>query len=401
MNSNYSLRARWVLSMDGPALDGGVVSIANGRITSVGRGGEFPVQDLGDVVLMPGLINAHMHLEFSQLEQPLGTPGMPLSEWIRLVIADRKRSGRDASAAISQGMQESLRQGVTTLGEIATVAASAYATENVPQLVTFQEVIGFSAARTHSVLADLEERLENSPQNVRLGISPHAPYTVHPQLLEQLVNLAVKKNLPVAMHLAESPAELQLLTDNTGPFRDLLEERSMWDAEAIRKGSRPLDYLQVLARAPRALVIHGNYLETDEVSFLAEQRERMSVVYCSRTHAYFKHDPYPLQEMLAAGVQVVLGTDSRASNPDLSLFEELRFVFENFPSLTADKILSMGTLAAAQALGLADEVGSITVGKLANLTAVVCDANITNPAEAVLQSGGPPKLTSLRGRQFV
>ena len=96
---------------------------------------------------------------------------------------------------------------------------------------------------------------------------------------------------------------MSCLRDGTGPFQELLEERSMWDAEAIPRGSRPLDYLRMLAEAPRALVIHGNYLDAEERAFLAEHADRMSLVYCPRTHAYFGHPPYPLAELLAAGVQ--------------------------------------------------------------------------------------------------
>ncbi len=147
-----------------------------------------------------------------------------------------------------------------------------------------------------------------------------------PSFSINLSNLPVRTIVPVAMHLAESREELDLLRDGTGPFQDLLDERSMWDPQAIPLGSRPLDYLRMLADAPRALVIHGNYLDDEELAFLGANRERMSLVYCPRTHAYFFHPPYPLGRALAAGVHVALGTDSRASNPDLSLLEEMRFV---------------------------------------------------------------------------
>ena len=185
------------------------------------------------------------------------------------------------------------------------------------------------------------------------------------------------------MHLAESREELELLRDGTGPFRELLDERSMWDPQAIPRGSRPLDYLRMLADAPRALVIHGNYLDDEELAFLGANRERMSLVYCPRTHAYFFHPPYPLGRALAAGVHVALGTDSRASNPDLSLLEEMRFVMRSHPAIGPYSILHMGTLAGAEALGRDGQVGSIAVGKLANLVAVP----IPNDA-----SGGPEEL---------
>ena len=399
MNSEFSLRARWVLTMDGPPLDHGVVTIADGRIVGVcsQRAHAGPSDDLGDVVLMPGLVNAHTHLEFSQLEKPLGSSRVLLPAWVRLVIADRNRTGRDVAEAISLGLQESLRAGVTTVGEIATTHAKFYSNENAPQLVAFQEVIGFSAARTESVLVDVEQRLENCGASVRSGVSPHAPYTVHPQLLTQLVELAIAKKLPVAMHLAESREELQLLAGNDGPLRDLLEERSMWDAEAIVPGSRPLDYLKVLSRARRALVIHGNYLEPDEIRFLAEHRERMTVVYCPRTHAFFGHAPYPLQEMLAAGVRVVLGTDSRASNPDLSLLDEMRYVYRHHSGIRAEDVLAMGTSASASALGLDKAVGTITPGKQANLITVPCNVH-SSPTEDILQSDNFLSGTWLQGK---
>ena len=401
MNAKITLRARWVLPMDGPPLDGGYVTMAEGRIASVGRQ-QVPAssaEDLGDVVLMPGLVNAHTHLEFSQLEQPLGTAGIRLPEWIRLVIADRNRSGRDTAASISGGMRESLEQGVTTVAEIATASPAAYAAEMAPQLIAFQEVIGFSAARRASVLADVEQRLENCRGTVRLGISPHAPYSVHPQLFEELVDLAVEKNLPVAMHLAESQEEVQLLAGNSGPFRELLEEKSMWDNGAIPIGSRALTYLKILARAPRSLIIHGNYLVPEEFRLLAEHREKMAVVYCPRTHHYFGHKPYPLLQMLAAGVRFAIGTDSRASNPDLSLLDELRFVHRHFDEIPVEQVLQMGTIAGAAALGLEKTVGSITAGKEANLTAVACESNAIDPARAVLLSDSRPSRTWLRGKE--
>ena len=333
--STFSLRARWVLPHAGPALQEGVVSINGGKIISVQQDTSSirDMLDLGDVILLPGLVNAHTHLEFSDVAKPLGQSGVPVPEWIRLVIGTRKHTSRDSAQAIKKGLEESHAAGVTTIAEIATTSASCYADFHGANLVAFQEVIGFSAGRTTSVLNDLTQRLDSASMHsttCSLGISPHAPYTVHPNLLRQLVERARDRNLPVAMHLAESPEELELLASGSGPFQVLLEERGMWDSEAISHGSTCLDYLRILAEAPRSLVIHGNYLNEQEIEFLAEHRSHMSVVYCPRTHAYFDHDPYPLERMLASGVRVAVGTDSRASNPDLNLLSELRGLLSNF-----------------------------------------------------------------------
>ena len=161
-------------------------------------------------------------------------------------------------------------------------------------------------------------------------------------LLYELVLLARNRLMPMAMHIAESREELELLQDGEGPFQDLLEERSMWDADAIPLGSRPMNYLKLLADAPRALVIHGNYLADDELAFIGANRERMSLVYCPRTHAYFDHDAYPLAKAMAAGARVALGTDSRASNPDLDLLSEMRFVARNHSDVSPHDVAANG-----------------------------------------------------------
>jgi cytosine/adenosine deaminase-related metal-dependent hydrolase len=366
-----------VFPVDRPPIAHGVVTIDGERIAAVGRdavAGE--VIDLGPAALVPGLVNAHTHLEFSHLRRPLGEPGTSLVDWIRLVIAERGRGDRDASESIVAGLGESIGCGVTTIGEISQADASAYANA-AADLTLFLEVIGFSRARAESALAVILERLaamEVEP-SVQIGLSPHAPYTVSPELLQRLIKLGRERDMPVAMHLAESADELELLATGSGPFQQLLEERGMWDAAAIPRGSRPMDYLRMLAEAPRALVIHGNYLQEDEQSFLGANRDRMSLIYCPRTHAYFAHPPYPLAELLAGGVRVAVGTDSRASNPDLDLLAELRCAMRTFFEVDPLDILRMGTLAGAEALGRAADMGSITPGKLANLVAIPLPEN--------------------------
>ena len=414
--SCLTLQARWVLPVDQGPLEGGRVAIRDGRIVSVGpplgrtaSANLNAVHDLGDVILLPGLVNTHTHLEFSQLKETLGQPGLPLPDWIRLVLRDRKRSLRDPAQAILAGLKESLRGGVTTLGEIATSPAAIYRQVSpLPFLTLFDEVIGFSQARVDSVLeatrarwtTNLEDHpLASSPIECSLGLSPHAPYTVHPCLLQKLIDMAIAQQLPVAMHLAESAEELQLLAQGNGPFQQLLDERSMWDVRAISRNTEPMDYLQQLARAPRCLVVHGNFLKSQEFEFIAQRRDRMTVIYCPRTHDYFGHPSYPLAEMLAAGVQIALGTDSLASNPDLSLLSEMREVTHKHQGISTEQIVHLGTLAGAQALGLEKCAGSITPGKWANLTAIPCDRSCRDPHAEVVKGQAVPVATWLRGEK--
>jgi cytosine/adenosine deaminase-related metal-dependent hydrolase len=385
----FALQARFVYPVDRTPIENGIVTIdEDGWIVDVAASSRATdAQDLGDVALLPGLVNCHTHLEFSQLKRPLGRPGIRLDRWIRLLIAERgQASGRPE--AIVAGLREGARDGVTMVGEIAAAAPEAYPPGRHQVMMLFAEVIGFSRARAESAYAALIERFNTllTVSGAEVGISPHAPYTVSPDLLQRLVALANERVLPVAMHLAESEEELELLDSGSGPFQHLLEERSMWDPAAIPHGSRPMDYLRMLAAAPRALVIHGNYLDSQEHEFLAAKSERMSLIFCPRTHAYFRHPRYPLPELLAKNVRVALGTDSRASNPDLSLMAEMRQVAKTFPVIDRHQVLRMGTLSGAEALGREGVIGSITPGKLANLIAFPLDMRLATNAGQALES---------------
>jgi cytosine/adenosine deaminase-related metal-dependent hydrolase len=222
-------------------------------------------------------------------------------------------------------------------------------------------------------------------------------------LLKQLVDVAKRRKLPVAMHIAESHEEIAFLDKGVGPFQELLDERSMWDAASVPRGSRPLNYLRTLAEAPRVLVIHGNYLVDDEREFLAQHRQQMSLVYCPRTHAYFCHPKYPLVESLQKGVRVALGTDSRASNPDLSVLAEMRQVAKDYPEIDPQEVLRMGTLSGAEALRRSDHIGSIAVNKVANVVAVPLeDSSLPGPEilEALLAGDAAPSAVWLNGRRL-
>jgi cytosine/adenosine deaminase-related metal-dependent hydrolase len=400
--------ARWVVPIETPPIENGCVVVQGERITAFGsrRLAEGRVVDLGEVVLLPGLVNVHTHLEFSQLRQPLGRPNMPFADWIREVIAYRRRDEFDARAAVARGLAESAACGVTTLGEIASAEPFAWfemqrERTDAVGVVAFIELLGLSELRAETQQARLHDfsRYADTP-TTRRGISPHAPYTVRPSLFEAAIDRAREHRLPLAFHLAESRDELQLLRDQTGPLVDLLRELGAWDDTIEWKYRRPLDYLQALSRAPRSLVIHGNYLDDEEIGFLAAHAERMTLVYCPRTHAYFGHDPHPLAKVLAAGGAVALGTDGRSSNPDLNLWEELRHVQCAFPHLAPEQVVRMGTLAGAQALGLDREVGSIVVGKHANLVVVQVDASSDDPYSAVLAPTSHVARVVLHGSTF-
>lgn len=396
-----ALRGRWLFPVDRPPVAGGVLSIAGERIAAVGENlsGQPPL-DLGDVAILPGLVNAHTHLEFSDLAAPLGRPGMSLPEWIRAVLAARETQG-DPPAAIRRGLAESLAAGTTALGEIVTTAWPQPA-RPMPHVTLFRELIGLSPERIAALMSAARHHLALWPAGGEIsgGLSPHAPYTVHPDLLRQAVAIAREHDCPLAMHLAESREELELLSSGAGPFAELLRERGVWQP-GLFGGRRIVESLEILSGAPRSLVIHGNYLAAEDIALLAAAAERMTVVYCPRTHAYFGHEPYPLARLLAAGVPVALGTDSSASNPDLSLLAEIRAAAKCHPSVALEKILEAGTLIGARALGLDRSVGTLTPGKLANLSIVpVAAGPAQDPHEALLAPDGPAAQTWIRGSRI-
>jgi cytosine/adenosine deaminase-related metal-dependent hydrolase len=374
-----TLRARYVFPIVGPPLANATVTITGPVIAAVGKSGDGGaidsgrVVDLGSAAILPGLVNAHTHLEFSDLAAPLGRPGMPFPDWIRAVVAHRRsRTDADRREAIRQGLEESGRAGVAALGEIATVGwpADLFSGESQhthqPATTVFLELLGLSIERTAANIAAAVEHLKRSDT---VGLSPHAPYTVRPELVQNAAAMSRSARVPLAMHLAESPEEMQLLQTGGGPLVDLLSEFGVWDPTAIPLGARPLDYLRLLAEADRSLVIHGTYLDDEEIAFLAANAEHMAVVYCPRTHAYFPHAPYPLAKLLAAGVTVALGTDSRASNPDLRLFDELRYAAAHH-AIAPDQLVALATLGGARALGRDRESGTLAPGKSADLTVV-------------------------------
>jgi cytosine/adenosine deaminase-related metal-dependent hydrolase len=406
-----ALKARYVFPVAAPPIEDGAVIIDGERIFAVGPAGvvltpTLEVENLGNAAIVPGFVNAHTHLEFSDLAAPLGEPGMAFPQWIRAVVARRQATAPELgeqrkSEAVAGGLRESLSAGTTLLGEIATPPLHWDHYRDSPLGgVAFLESLGFSDER---VAAALTRSIELIGGHRRIsawqrGLSPHAPYSTHWQIVA-----AAGGPWLSAMHLAESREELQLLQSHSGPFRELLDDLGIWRNDALPSGPGVMWYLQQLARSPHALVVHGNYLGDEEIQYIAQHNESMSVVYCPRTHAYFKHDAYPLAKLLGAGVNVALGTDSRASNPDLSLLAEMRHVARHH-DVPLDEVLQMGTLRGARALGFEHQVGSLSPRKRADLAVVALpDRDARDPHELLFDSELPNIATysSLQARSAI
>jgi cytosine/adenosine deaminase-related metal-dependent hydrolase len=404
---SWSLSARWVFPVSGPPLPGGIVTIAGERIVRVEpHGARRPDLDLGDAAVLPGLVNAHTHLDLTGLRGAVPFRG-DFTDWLRAVIRHRRaRSAEQVEADVRVGLAESVRHGVTLLGDISAGGLSwPILASGAVRAVVFHELLGLARERAEAALTAATVWLAAQPATptCRPGLSPHAPYSVRDDLFERAGLLAQRTNVPLAVHLAETRAELELLEHHSGPFVAFLQELGVWDAEGLSA-----DLQRIVNRCEQHgphLFVHGNYLPAE----LRLPRDA-AIVYCPRTHAFFGHPPHPFRDLLARGVRVALGTDSLASNPDLDLLAEARFLHRLHPDLPGATLLRLATLAGAEALGWADETGSLQPGKSADLVVVplparaaVADAGhreavAPDPHDLVLASAAPVARVLCRGR---
>ena len=401
-----TLRARYVLPIAAEPIENGWVRIARGRIAGVGRGQPSgPVHDLGDAIIIPGLVNAHTHLEFSDLDRPLPTGG-GLPAWIERVVAMRRSraaSGADEAArlraAVASGLEQSAAVGVTAIGEIAT-AAHPVTGHTGPLVRVFRETLGLSPAATRAARSSLLRDLDRmNSEGTCIGISPHAPYSVAEPLGRQVVGEAVRRRLPVMMHLAESRDEAELLATGGGAFCTLLEQLGAWQPESPPRLLQVADWITLLAKAPRGVVVHGTFLPEDQaaLSRLARHRDRLCVVVCPRTTLALSGRLPPVEAFRAVGIRVAIGTDSRASNPDLSVLAECRALVEG-GVVSPREALAMATQHGAWALAFERRCGMLAPGRFADLVILRPSSRHADPSEAVLDPATQVTATFRRGR---
>ena len=365
-------KARWILPVTSDPIHGGWIRIRQNRILEIGRNpAPSSAEDLGDVAVLPQLVNAHTHLEFSDCQCPIGESGMSLAGWIGEVVAARAKSPvSKRNEVIEAGIRELIDSGTSLAAEITTPPSQYRIHEGELFLIAFAEVLGLSSLRG-------QERLEAAKKHCHekesVGVSPHAPYSTSPETIASCVAFAQDQKLPLAMHIAESPEERELLLNGSGPFVDALMAIGAWREGLFPTSKEPFQCLiDRLSAAPRALLIHGNDLNEGEIHRIASH-QHLSVVYCPRTHHYFGHQPHPVDQMLASGIRVALGTDSRASNPDLNLWNEVRYLLRERQDLAPHDVLKMATRFGAESLGK-NHLGHLGVGAQARLGLVRTEA---------------------------
>lgn len=397
------LQAEWVLPISGPPLRWGCVRVRAGRIEAV-EPGDPPRSErdprrvvLRGAVLMPGLINAHCHLELSQWNRPLAVR-QEFRNWVPEVVAFRRSPEYRPGEAVPAGLAESLRQGTVWIGDILPAALLALGPDGCgevgrspmlgpcPGVTSFLEIVAplGKGAGEIAALVESHQRLCEA-RGWQLGLSPHAPYTIPLGVLEAIAEQSRRLRLPVAMHLGEPAEERRLLQHGDGPLRAMLEQLSAFAPQQFPGGIDWSDYLARLNDVPRLLVIHGNHLDGATLRRLAAMGNA-TVIYCPRTHRRFHEAAYPMASYREAGIPVAVATDSRATAPNLSLWDELRAARDACPDLSPKELLEMATVIPARALGVDREIGTLEPGKRADLTAVTVPEDADDPYAAVLRS---------------
>jgi cytosine/adenosine deaminase-related metal-dependent hydrolase len=394
-DTTWSLTARYIFPVDGAPLPHGIVTIDGNHIASVEPHSKRRADvDLGNVAVVPGFVNAHTHLDLTGLRGKC-PPTPDFTHVLRGVIAHRRgQTQEQTNADIGVGVRESIEAGTTLLGDIAAFGHSWHFLARAPlRACVFYEVVGLPKERADAAWQNFclwREVVGGSP-TWRPGVSPHAPYSVHRSLFAP----AVWQNAAVTIHLAETRAELELLAQHRGPFLAFLQELGVWAAEGLAES--PEQILEWTRGPNPVLYAHCNYLRAD-----APVPPNAAIVYCPRTHAAFGHAPHPFREFLQRGVRVALGTDSLASNPDLDVLAEARFLHQKYPDFDGPTLLRMATLSGAEALGWADETGSLTPGKSADLAVVpLPDEEAADPHLLLWAPAAGARQTMFRGQWVV
>ena len=388
-------RARFVLPIDDPPIENGAVAIEGNRIVAVGAAAELTgeVTDLGEVVLLPGLINAHCHLDYSMMRHAIDPP-KSFTAWVRRINAlKRSLDDDDYLAAIGKGFAESKRWGTTTIGNV----------ESFPELMLrlppsplrtwwFHEMIDIRhRLPTERALAGALSFFAARTRPLDFfGLSPHSPYTASATLYRLARECSAQLAMPLTTHVAESREELAMFRDKTGPLYEFLDglQRPMADCG----GHSPFTYLWRSGAIDASwILVHMNELVEEDFAILASlpRGEGPHIVHCPGSHRYFQHTPFQYRRLHDLGVNLCVGTDSLASTHSLSLLEEVRGLQRTNPWMTPEQLLRTVTVNPARALKYGGDLGKIAPGALADLIAIPVAGSVADLHEEIISYTRP------------
>jgi aminodeoxyfutalosine deaminase len=401
-------RARYVLAEADLLFQNAAVAVSDpGRISRIepwngsAADGSAKVVDWGSAILIPGLVNAHTHLELSLLPRGPET-ARSFTEWLAHVIETRRHwAEEDFLASARDGARQCLSTGTTLVGDISSSGISWRALQGEKvRGVVFEEVVGLAPEMAPERVASVSARLDQAIPGPRLGsgVSPHAPYSVSPQLYRAVARLAHERDLPLATHVAESRSELLFLESGEGEFAHFLSALGAlpegWSAPRLS----PIAFLESAGVLnPGVLLIHCNYLDAEGLSAIRSSNGH--VVYCPRSAAFFGHQGHPVRLLLDRGINVALGTDSLASNRSLSILDEMRFLAATRQDIKAEEIFRMATLNGAAALRQGGHLGRLRPGYWADMTVLELPENIVarNLLPQILEGAGECVATIVEG----
>jgi len=399
-NRTWSVSAEWIFPADGRTLRRGVLRGRGALIEDVGPEREvLPAADhreLGEVAVLPGLVNAHTHLELTHLRGQLPAR-RPMSQWLYGLRA-RWPATHDLDAAVEDGAAEALATGTTALADVCHNNRARRTLKQTPlRSVCFAEVTGIGPL-VESAIPRLQKRIHGcrSTQRMRFGISPHAPYTTAEEVYRQAVALARRRHWPLATHLAETESERQFLLRGSGRLFDFLTHMGLMTSSVRIPECTPVAFAQRVGLFDGPCVLgHVNYVDDAEMKTLAGSGA--SVVCCPRCNDFFGRSGHRYAEMLQAGINVAVGTDSLASNTSLDMIAELARLRAEAKA-DNQTLLEMGTLHGARALGWDDRIGSLAPGKQADWIAVEVPPDTVAPLEAIFTGRGRVLQVNIAGK---
>lgn len=390
--------ARWVLPIDRPPVGGGWVAVDDGLIVATGgpsepHGVEGPVIDV-DGAILPGLVNAHTHLELSWMRgQVPPAPSMPA--WVAGLMALRRTVTHEPAEPIVDAIAEARAAGTTLVGDITnTLAAYEPLADSELSAVIFRELLGFNAPDPGALVNDTRAQLDALVPIawLRPSIVPHAPYSVSPALLRAIASAAGP--VPLSIHLGESAEEVEFLRWGGGAWRELLAGLGVWSDEWRAPGTGPVEYIASHGLlTDRLLAVHGVQLTDAELGALAAAGA--TLVTCPRSNRWTGAGVAPVERFYASGVRVAVGTDSLSSVEDLNVFAELKVLRDLAPSVPARSLLASATKHGADALGFGDELGTLAPGKRAELIAIPVPAGVPDVEEYLVSGIEPSQITWL------
>lgn len=366
------IRSRVAVTMAGEPIENAAVAIAGNRIAGVDRFQEIraayegEVLDLGEQILLPGLVNAHCHLDYTMLRGQIPAR-QSFTDWIRAINAEKaKLTGPDYAASIKEGFVEAQRFGTTTIVNLTAFPELIAEIKEPIRTWWFGELIDVrNPAQARDVVDRAVEALRSAHH---WGLAPHAPFTASADLYGRCEDIARREDALLTTHLAESSEETQMSRDAAGPLYDFLKGigRPMDDCG----GKTPLScFLQSQTPNERWILAHLNELTESDFDLLAGAK-KFQIAHCPRSHSFFGHSAFELRRLRTLGFNICLGTDSLASNSSLSLFDEMRELLRKEPWISPREVLTMATVNGAQALGQSASLGKIHPGYLADLIAI-------------------------------